>query len=103
DGTITVAFDEPGFTFTLSEYSIEWYRGTHTTVPAGGTANDDFIADDATAAGTNSGNANAGTAIIPAGGDVTQLEGLETGTYTVFITKDGVASPNEGCDAFATF
>ncbi|MEQ9262876.1 MAG: hypothetical protein RLP14_06920, partial [Owenweeksia sp.] len=68
--------DEPGFTFTLSEYSIEWYRGTHATVPAGGTANDDFIADDATAAGTNSGNANAGTAIIPAGGDVTQLEGL---------------------------
>ncbi|MEQ9262881.1 MAG: hypothetical protein RLP14_06950, partial [Owenweeksia sp.] len=34
---------------------------------------------------------------------MTQLEGLETGTYTVFITKDGVASPNEGCDAFATF
>ena len=98
DGTLTVTFDEPGFTYSESDFSIEWYRGTHTTNP--GTADADFLGDDEGTA--LPGTSNAGTATL-VGGDVTQLSGLEADTYTVFMIKDNVADPNEGCEAFATF
>ena len=99
DGSLAIAITEDGgAAITLADYSIEWYRGSFTVSPTTASAN--FLHDDA---GSASG-ANVGSAAV--GGDIRTLTGLETGTYTVFITKDnGDASGNgnEGCSTFATF
>ncbi|WP_425391329.1 gliding motility-associated C-terminal domain-containing protein [Ekhidna sp.] len=102
DGSITIEIDDEGVTTNLADFSVEWYRGTYTTAP--GTGDDDFIADDADADDTNSGNTNAGSALV--NGNILSLDGLENGTYTVFITKDNgntSATDNQGCSTFATF
>ena len=96
DGTLTITISEPGQVFVLANFSVEWYRGTHTIAP--GTANANFLYDDA---GSVSGASVGSAAIL--GGNIRTLEGLENGTYTVFITKDNVTDPNEGCETFATF
>ena len=99
DGSITISITEDGAAATLANYSVEWYRGTFTTAP--GTADDDFLADESNATGTNSGNTNAGDAVV--GVDIATLNGLGTGDYTVFVTKDLGGSGNIGCTTFATF
>ena len=61
-------------------------------------ASANFLFDDA---GSPNGTSIGSAAI--SGGNIRTLEGLENGTYTVFITKDNVTDPNEGCETFATF
>ncbi|MFT6866837.1 MAG: gliding motility-associated-like protein, partial [Cyclobacteriaceae bacterium] len=95
DGAITINITDDGAPATLGNYSVEWYRGTKATNP--GNTDADFIADDiVTAAG-----ANAGTAAI--NGGILSLQGLATGTYTVFIDKNNGGTSNLGCLASATF
>ncbi|WP_258099666.1 gliding motility-associated C-terminal domain-containing protein, partial [Marinoscillum pacificum] len=37
------------------------------------------------------------------GADITILSGLEFGTYTIYIKKDGLTDPNAGCEVISTF
>lgn len=103
DGTATISITEDGSqAIFLPDYSVEWYRGTHANSP--GTADIDFLANETNSNNTNSGSANAGSSLV--NGNILSLDGLETGSYTVFIAKDnGNASGNgnEGCLASLVF
>jgi gliding motility-associated-like protein len=89
-----VKIDNP---ITPATYVVEWYRGT--TVQ--NTAHVDFLFD-------NQGNSNADANVIGdalTGADISDLTGLSSGTYTVFISKIGAGAiaPNLGCDIAGTF
>ncbi|WP_436516173.1 gliding motility-associated C-terminal domain-containing protein [Ekhidna sp. To15] len=104
DGALTITISENGVALNaatvVADYVVEWYRGTYDNGSYPGTGDNNFLADDGDGDNTNSGQANVGTALI--NGDILSMDGLENGTYTVFITKDGGA-PNDNCADFATF
>ncbi|WP_221409436.1 gliding motility-associated C-terminal domain-containing protein [Marinoscillum furvescens] len=97
DGTIDVNITEAGAAANLGDYTVEWYRGAFTNRPAGGTGDASFMFDNQ---GNTTGAAR-GSADI--GADITQLDSLEFGSYTVYIQKDGTTAPNAGCDIIATY
>ncbi len=92
DGSLTVAIMEDGATAVPSDYAVGWYRGAFAVDP--GTGNSNFLHDNR----SSPSGANVGTAAT--GVDIRTLQGLSTGDYTVFITKNAGASPNSGCTAF---
>ncbi|MDW3192509.1 MAG: gliding motility-associated C-terminal domain-containing protein [Cytophagales bacterium] len=94
DGTLTIQILQGGSVASATDYSIAWYRGEHTSAPATTDAN--FLYNDA---GDASG-ANVGTVALNSS-DITQLQGLETGDYTVFVSDN--VNPNIGCESFRTF
>ena len=96
-GRLGIQITEDGTPATLADYSVEWYRGAMTTAP--GTGDDNFLANEGTAPGTSSGNANAGSAIVDM--NILTLNTLSTGDYSVFITKNAGPSPNSGCTTSA--
>ena len=95
DGSISVSIIEEGSSVTAANYSVQWYRGSHSTVP--GITDDDFLYDDAAnPSGTNGGTSTQGANIL-------QLNGLSQGKYTVFAIKTGGISNNVGCSVSAIF
>lgn len=94
NGAVTIEIDDEGSTATLTDFSVEWYRGILAVAP--GLTDPDFIANDI----GNAAGANVGTAV--AGGDILTLTGLATGTYTVFIDKNNGGISSLGCTAVTT-
>ncbi|MDW3191817.1 MAG: hypothetical protein R8G66_05620 [Cytophagales bacterium] len=90
DGSASVSITEAGVAIPLSDLSIEWYRGSFTAAP--GISQASFIVDDI---GSSAGS-NAGSATVD--GDLLSLQGLENGTYTIFVEKGSV--PNLGCTSY---
>ncbi len=101
DGTLSIDLFHDGVqldnpTVSAANYTVEWYRGTHTTRPAAGVLDANFLFDNQ----ANPPVATVGDALV--GADISILTGLSDGTYTAYVIRTG-AAPNTGCDNIATF
>ena len=91
DGTVQITVSEEGNPANLADYSITWYRGNSTA------AADEIFPNE----GTPGIRGQAGD--ISAGTDLTALDSLASGDYTVVVTKNPATSPNAGCSVTSVF
>ena len=113
DGTITVAITDDGSAATLSDFSVEWYRGRLNQRTANATDSIEFLYDDAgtvPATGVAFGDpydfsVTRGDAAV--GANILTLTGLSEGDYTIYVRKNNGANDATGdnydCETIVTY